>query len=105
MTGYAIKTHAPPCEVVDVDHLDAMQVVLAARQAATLASMNEPEQRERWAKRFEALIEELRVGVLLMRTERAKPADDIPNFLRADTDSPEFDERYLKAAKSAAFHD
>lgn len=105
MNGYAIKTHAPPCEVVDVEHLDAMQVILAARQAATLASMSDEDMRERWAKRFEALIEELRVGVIVMRAKPANPVDEVPPFLREGSDSTEFDERYLKTASSAAFHD
>lgn len=94
-----------PCEATDIEHLDATQVIIACRQAATLASMCDAEQRERWAKRFEVLIDELRVGTICMRKERAvRLTIDTPEFLKPD--GPPLPERvYLRVARDCLYHE
>jgi hypothetical protein len=102
MNAVAIQ---PPCEVDDIEHLDATQVIIAARQSSTLAEMCAVDQRERWAQRFEDIIEELHVAVIVMRRAGPPPSTDIPPFIAKGSTIPLTSRAFLRGDADAGFHE
>jgi hypothetical protein len=101
--SYSIRAYIPPADPIPVEKIDAADIVLAARRAATLAQNMSHEEREVWAKRLEYLIQELHVGVIVFRKGAPDPTF-IPDFLKPDG-PPLPDRVYLRAAADALIHE
>ena len=96
--GYDIKTLRKRDERVAIANMAAAHVIDVARRALSESLRMLPDEREEYAKRFEALIEELSKGVVAMR--RRRPVEP-PAFLQADsqdTKAPGADEAGVPAA-------
>ncbi len=94
-----------PCEVEDIEYLDAMQVVLAARQSATLRQMSDDQTRARWAARFDQVMDEFRVAAIVMRNGSAPHTNDIPPYLAKGSTIPLSSRAFLRCEADAAFHE
>lgn len=83
--AYGIKTLRREYETVAIEHMAAADLVMLARRAGTAAQSMTLEDREQHAKRFEGLIQELEVAVMLMRQGAPPDRDHIPPCIRPGT--------------------
>jgi hypothetical protein len=103
VSGYDIRTLKRDAQIVAIEHMDAVSIVMAMRQAATMARTLPAEQREQWLARFKALRQEADAACIAM--EKLEPDVVPPEFLLEGVESPEFETRYLKPARDAEFHE
>jgi hypothetical protein len=83
--AYGIRTLRREPDTVAIEHLAAADLVMLARRAGTAAQSMTLDEREQYAQRFEALIQELEVAVMLMRQGAPPDRDHIPPCIQPGT--------------------